>query len=150
MNKEKISQLMHEQNHRCTQYPLFAIQEDNEIWVGKYDDCGYDIQKRSDDIDEDELCENCLELFNNSDDLPDECNSCSDCCFEFFKIEKVFNLKAGVFFTEKACLEHIEANKYHYNNPVCFCISAWRNEEMQTIMQDILKCTNKEIPNHYQ
>jgi hypothetical protein len=148
MTKEEISQRMHEQNHRSTQYPLFVIQVDQLTPSSLYED--WDEKQRIDDLDEDQLCNNCLRLYENDEDLPQDCNNCGDECFDYYKKQTVFDLTPGVFFTEKACLDHIKVNSYHYNNPICYVIGAWRNEEMQTIMQDILKCTNDQIPNHYQ
>ena len=149
MDKKEISKRMHEQDHRSTQYPLYVIRVDQHIPATQYDEWGYDGRERSENFELETLCESCLELHNSGSDLPEDCDECGD-CFNYYRIEKAFDLTAGVFFTEKACLDHIEANKYHYKNPDCYVVGAWRNEEMQTIMQDILKCTNEKIPNHYQ
>ena len=71
---------------------------------------------------------------------------CDDCheYFSFYSTIDVFNLRAGVFFTEKACQEHIDQNDYHYNKPRVFAVSAWRNYEMQEVMQHISALTTED------
>lgn len=39
----------------------------------------------------------------------------------------------NAFFTAKACEDHIRANNYHYNEPVCYLNHAWRNHEMELV-----------------
>lgn len=63
--------------------------------------------------------------------------------------DQKFDLTAGVFFTVEACREHIAMNSYHYDNPRPFCISAWRNPDMQAVMRQIINTATDEVPSHY-
>ena len=58
-------------------------------------------------------------------------------------------LEPGVFFTAKACQEHIDENSYHYTNPRVYAIAAWRNPEVQTIMQSLIKDAGQKVPIYY-
>ena len=55
--------------------------------------------------------------------------------------EKVFyNIKdvpveGQVYLTEKAAQHHIDSNSYHYHEPFIYVVGAWRNPEIQTLMQ---------------
>lgn len=66
-----------------------------------------------------------------------------------YVLDKKFDLTAGVFFTERSIREHIKMNDYHYDNPRPFCISAWRNPDMQAVMRQIIKVDGAEVPSHY-
>lgn len=44
----------------------------------------------------------------------------------------------GFFFTEGAAKQYIEENRHNLNNPYTYASSAWRNPEMQAVMQLIL------------
>lgn len=66
-----------------------------------------------------------------------------------YKIEPVFDLRAGVFFTTKACQQHIDENDYHYTNPRVYAISAWRNPEMQAVQQHLIVASGKKLPSQY-
>lgn len=43
----------------------------------------------------------------------------------------------NVFFTEKACHEHIEQNRHHFNKPYSYVHAAWRNPEIEGIFRAI-------------
>ena len=51
--------------------------------------------------------------------------------------QKVKQFK-GVFFTEKAAQDFIDANNYHFNEPHIYVHSLWRNYEMQAIRAALL------------
>ena len=70
----------------------------------------------------------------------------------YYVVERKPNLMAGFFFTHQACKDHIQANHYHYDNPKPYCISAWRNPELQGVMHHLIHkegIDNKDIPSHY-
>ena len=72
-----------------------------------------------------------------------------DLTFEEFKqkyttlvntqIEHQYN---NAFFTEKACKKHIKENAHHYRNPVDYLNHAFRNPELETILEFLCKLTN--------
>ena len=55
--------------------------------------------------------------------------------------KSIFN---NVFFTEKACRQHIEENKHHYRNPMDYLNFAFRNPEMETLLGILSKIEIKE------
>lgn len=119
---EKIGKEMIRQNNRATQFPLFIIMEDVKV---------YGLDPDWQDCESEE---------NEEGDLV------------YYRMEEQPNLSAGVFFTAKACEDHIRANHYHYNNPRSYGISAWRNYEMQTVMLEIVARgleKGEKIPSHY-
>jgi hypothetical protein len=60
------------------------------------------------------------------------------------------NLNSGMYFTQQACQTHIDENYYHYNNARPFAYSAWRNPELQMVMQFVLvEGGDQEVPSHY-
>jgi len=46
---------------------------------------------------------------------------------------------------EKACKEHIEQNHYHYNNPKDYLVHAFRNPEMETVLEFLCGITGGEL-----
>ncbi len=72
----------------------------------------------------------------NEEYLPDDCDNCDNESFDYYRIQRdVPNLYAGFFFTAKACNEHLEANRHHYNSTAhSYAISATHNSELQTII----------------
>lgn len=51
----------------------------------------------------------------------------------------------NAFFTEKACREHIKANAHHYNDGVDYISHAFRNPEMETVLEFLCGLTGGEI-----
>lgn len=135
----EIGVKMNTQDNRSTAYPLFVIQSLNKV----YSENGCESE-RNEDIDDNELCKSCKELYDNEKDLPEQCEECDSCGFHWFDNEYEFDLRAGVFFTEQACEEHIKANDYHYTKPRSYAIGAWRNEEMQEVMRIISSLGSKD------
>lgn len=167
MTLEETSRLMRTQSNRHTQYPLFIIQDEQEVpkapGCGQYtkyfngDTLGEITAEQYNALDEylcqDDVDENDIELIKLLEDtgytaLEDvDLSDWREVCYD---LEWVYRDEAGVFFTEKACHDHIEKNSYHYNKPRSYVISAWRNPEMVATMQMILKLTGNDIPSHYQ
>ena len=158
----ETSKLMRSQDNRGTQYPLFVVHE--YLQVVKAQGCGgqteycsndgehtltpdqYDaIETAQDEENSESVAELLEELgFDNLYDIDlNEYRAIE------FDMEWVMSDRAGFFFTEKACHDHIESNHYHYTKPRSYVISAWRNYEMQEVMQMILKLTGDEIPSCY-
>ena len=154
MQKEKLkktSTLMKEQNNRGTQYPLFVIQDlKEEITHGDFCDFHKYFGDEGEEIDEKDVCQTCED--KACSDGFSEMDTCECGVKQYLPLKEVweFDLKAGVFFTEKACDEHIQQNNYHYTKNVrSYVVGAWRNEEMKVVMQSIINLTGDEIPSHY-
>lgn len=142
----RISADMRSQNNRSSQYPLFVVQEK----VKRYTENGNERERQDYDLaDANDLCEKCRAQYDETGDYPEECDDCPEYTFVRFDWEWQTSDRAGVFLTEGACRLHITVNGYHYREPRCFAISAWRNSEMVAVIQAILKLTGDEIPSHY-
>lgn len=142
-NNEFIKNLQHEmltQSNRSTSYPIFIVVEEKKIYgVDENFSDGRD-RKDSDAIDyKNELCDECKKASEDGE-LPDDCDNwrCSD-SFMNYKIEEdVPNIRAGFFFSAKACDQHIENNRHHYNHTAhSYAISACYNHELQGVMEFI-------------
>lgn len=142
---ENIVNEMLTQSNRATQYPLFVVQEDVKVY-GDESWCNHCERKEESDG---ELCEKCYQLQQDNEDLPDYCMDCDSDCFVWYNWEEQFDLRSGVFFTAKACEEHIRLNHYHYIKPRSYGIGNWRNYEMPEVMKLLFTITGKEIPNWY-
>lgn len=139
---------MLKQDNRATQYPLFVIQQDVRRFVNPGED--YNERERTEDVHEYWLCDDCMKIHENGQELPPECEKCDEDAFVHYVIEQEFVIsQAGVFLTEEACETHIRENHYHYRNPRSYVISAWRNPEMQAVMRQTIGIAGKEIPSHY-
>lgn len=136
------------QDPRCTTGPhLFQIQTKKEVaayegqGVGKWftddwdeiididqyliDYADLDIGLRDmEDEDKEEALENlgCSQVFIDEIDVYQNC-----------------------FFTSKACQEHIDSNSYHYNNPVNYLNSGWRNPEMELVQEFLCGLVGKKM-----
>jgi hypothetical protein len=175
-----ISKRMREQSNRSTQYPLFVVQEFLEIdrasgcgEYTKYVSYDSDIELTQEQYEAIEACQEYStveELEENGHDwveyetiLKEIGLSLDDTSTinlsEFrsidYDIDWVISGRAGVFFTEEACEEHIRLNHYHYTKPRSYVISAWRNPEMVEVMKTILDATavpdmaRIDLPSHY-
>ena len=47
------------------------------------------------------------------------------------------------FLTKRECEEHIKRNRYHYKNPMCYAMTAWRSPQVERLYK-ILQETNWE------
>ena len=149
---KETSKLMREQDFRSTQHPLFIIQDRKEnVTHSDYADFHKYFDEEGNEIEEDEVCEECQD--KACSDGFSEIDCCAKCGVQrYLPLKEVweFDLRAGVFFTEKACHEHIQYNNYHYTKDVrSYVICAWRNPEMVETMQSIIKLTNGKIPSQY-
>lgn len=157
MNLLETSRLMRTQDNRGTQYPLFIIQQEVETVTGdgRGDKTVYwnGGDQTSIEAETYEALENAQDNEVSDDDIKELLDEVGlDTLADFdtndweqleVKNEFVFADNAGFFFTEKACHDHIEQNKYHYNKPRSYVISAWRNPEMVATMQMILNLTSE-------
>ena len=137
---------MMDQDKRSTAWPIFIVVEDKKVYGvdPNFRDCERE-RKDIDNIDEDkELCHTCRAAYDETGYLPEECEDCSDDSFITYRIEKdVPNMRAGFFFTAKACDEHIAAQSHHYDDSAkSYAISAYCNEELKMVMTAIVGTVN--------
>lgn len=123
--------------NRSTSYPIFIVVEDKRIYGVE----NPDGRERRDfeDIDNFGFCELCKKEYETTNEMPDECEDCLEDTFINYLIEKnVPNLRGAFFFTAKACNEHIQSNRHHYDKTAkSYAISAYNNSELKTVMDYI-------------
>lgn len=141
-----LSREMNSQDKRMTHYVMFMVYDEVKVYCG--DDWGDERERREDSYEDcfgnNLLCENCLKLLGDGEELPDDCNDCDSECFVSYKWELQPQDEAGVFFTAKACDEYIQSRRYAFNKPVSYGISMYRSDEMKRVMDIISKLTLKE------
>jgi hypothetical protein len=137
-----IANEMMSQSNRGTEFPLFCVYQ--KIKVPKPEGVG-EFRAWSDSggepIYEDDL-QDCNPVKEYLHEHPEDKDmEPEDILTEKLDYREVYyNIEdmpvdGQVYFTEKAAQAHIEANGYHYNEPFVYVVSAWRNPELQTIMQ---------------
>lgn len=147
---KELGKKMNAQNTRMTQFPLFVVQElkevvkadgcgDRTIYVCDEDELSYeeyneilDMQSEEDETVKKEFIEK-SERFDSVEEL----NAFDSYAWRAVDIsdEWVISDMAGTFLTAEACETHIAQNSYHYRQPRSYAISAWRNYEMQEVME---------------
>ena len=144
---ELMAQEMMDQDKRSTAWPIFIVVENKKVYGvdPNFRDCERE-RKDIDNIEKDDLCDNCREVFEEGEvDLPKECGNyeCDD-SFIYYRIEEdVPNMRAGFFFTAKACDEHIQSQAHHYDDSAkSYAISAYYNEELRMVMTAIVGTVN--------
>ena len=144
---EEIGKEMVEQNHRITQNVMFVIQVDVKVPCPDNQADGY---VRIPETTEG-WCDECLDTQEQEGGLREDfhCENCDEEAFGAYRNDTKFDLTAGVFFTAKACEQHIKLNHYHYNNPKSFGIGSWRNFEMQEVQRYLIEFSGNEVPSHY-
>lgn len=147
-----LSNEMNRQDHRCTAMPyFFQVMETKKIYGvdGDYDTDGYVWVK---DGTTQNTIESMIEALEN-DEVEFDKENATESFLEnlmeengyvkgYYRNEEVYS---NAFLTEKSCKEHIQANKYHYENPVDYLSHAFRNPDMEIISQFLCELTGGEI-----
>lgn len=143
----EISKEMQTQDNRCTASPYYACIQTKE--KNYRQDCdGEVIVYHTDDYDSefdfDELKQYCEDRdIEIPEDLDwDDHYDVNDFISENTTlIQGSYDWKyktQNVFFTTKACENHIKQNHYHYNDPRSYIEYAFRNPEMELIQKFLL------------
>ncbi len=86
-----------------------------------------------------------LKHINELEEIESFCNKREIQCKYTGYIEK--EKYDNAFLTRKSLEKHIELNHYHYKNPVRFCSAAWRNPELQRLLEIVEKFSDVEVEN---
>lgn len=83
------------------------------------------------------------EMYKFLEELSTELNTQNHRCTAmpyFFQVQT-----KNAFLTEKACKEHIKLNKHHYNEPADYLMHAFRNPELEKLMEFICGITKGKL-----
>lgn len=147
-----LSNEINNQDNRCTAMPyFFQVMENKKIYGvdGDYDTDGFLWVK---DGTTENKRDSMIEALEN-DEVEFDKENISQSDLEnlmeengyykgFYRNQEVFS---NAFLTEKSCKEHIEANKYHYENPVDYLSHAFRNPDMELIFKFLCELTGGKI-----
>lgn len=138
-----LSKELNTQNHRCTAMPyFFQVQSKEQIPALE----GSGIEAWHCDgsvIETKQEIEDAVNEYKEWDEHTTKFNFLYDYEIEemledagynkiYYEYEHVYT---NAFLTEKACKEHIKANKHHYNEGVDFLSHAFRNPELEKVME---------------
>lgn len=154
---EELSTELNTQNHRCTAMPYFyQVQTKKEVLAA--DNSGDIIWIKDEHRIEtdDEIKEQIFAIRNwdfNDDSNNEEYEELDDWDKEDILEENGFtkyyitfeNEYKNAFLTEKACKEHIKLNEHHYNEPADYLMHAFRNPELEKLMEFICGITNGKL-----
>jgi len=152
-----LSEELNTQNHRCTAMPyFFQIQTKEEVAAAE--GCGieawyYDGSKIETDEDIRETIFEYKEWDNDSKEDNELYNNLDGGEIEelledmgFYKINYELSDKyENAFLTEKACREHIRLNDYHYREPIDYLFFAFRNPELEMVLQFLCELSGGKI-----
>jgi len=146
----KLGKEMNACNNRGTQFPMFEIRQKVKRWVEVGED--WDERERVEDAQPYCLCPKCRELYDNDEDLPDDCDDCDEEAYNHYKLEDEIVDRCGMFFTDKQAQEHIDLNDYHYNQPFTYATGSWRNYDLQKVLEILSKLGSEDDKplSHYQ
>lgn len=137
---ETLAEEMFTQDKRSTSYVYFVVVEDKKVYGIDSDYADGSERKDYDSLERSDLCEKCKKIWDNGEELPDECDEygCED-SFVTYRIDRdVPNLYAGIFFTSKACDEHIKNKAHHYNGTArSYGMSAVYNYQLRAVMDHL-------------
>jgi len=142
-----LSKELNTQDHRCTAMPyFFQIQTKKEVL--SVEGCGVEAWVLDDlTIETDE--EIMLTIFEHKNwDIESNVDNDKYNKFDSWDIEELLeeigyrkinyeltDEYQNAFLTEKACRKHIEANHYHYSDPKDYLQHAFRNPELEKVLE---------------
>jgi len=140
------------QDPRCTRGPhLFQIQttENCAAYEGQGEEVWIHPEGEGGSVDEQEEIENYKDSVVNVQKLEDFEEMDEDekmVYLGFYKVNETTRQKyQNCFFTAKGCQEHIDSNSYHYNEPVNYLNSGWRNPEMELVQEFLCGLVGKKM-----
>lgn len=137
------------QDNLVTNFPIWYVTEIKKV---ERSDGEFKERLDYDAITEDKLCESCRKLWEEDGELPEDCDNyfCEDSFWHFDKEREFTSYGSMFFFTQKACQDYIDSNRYHFNEPEPYAGSAFRNGELEDVIHLLLLAGQNEInSNHY-
>ena len=170
LTKEDISFLkelaneIKSQDRSCTRKPVYFTICENEFVTGidiEYADdfclvdeegnilltVGDAIQSISyhfDEDDDDELEQlNILKLCSDLDEVNEFCedNNLDTYTYTGYKTQETHS---EIFLTRSAYENHVKSNSHHYEDPICYTKHAWRNPQLEKLLEIVEKFSDTE------
>lgn len=142
----ELSREMNKQDNRSTAHPLYIVVGDER----RYGDSSWcDESERTEEVDEDYLCDTCKDIWKEGDgeeELPEHCRDCDSEAFHWYKIEEhVPQMQHGVFLTGKACDEYIKRRSYEMKPNACsYGISSYWSYDMKEALKFLSALTTED------
>jgi hypothetical protein len=156
-----MSAQMKIQDQRHTHLPLYCVRVKSSVYnleAGEGDGCVYigddDIEYESEEAlmeawdDKDEFLDKWDSITEKQyDDYNQSGITSSDICDltglrESWYRDEYKLVNGQVFFTLEGAQAHIDSNRHHYNEPDVYTVGAWRNPEMETLLDVVMGITN--------
>ena len=153
----ELSKEMSTQDLRCTAMPYFFQVESDRMRITA-EGCGIEAWHFDGNMLEtdEEIRTAIFEYKEWDEDLEEDINKYEE--LDGGEIEEILieagyrkvnyeyeNVYTNSFLTEKACKQHIKANSYHYNNPQDYLTHAFRNPELEKVIEFILSLTDNKL-----
>lgn len=138
------------QDNLHTSWPIWYVTEIKKVQRPEGEGEFYE-RIDQDFIEPDDVCKECLDKWEDGE-LPDECDDwhCRGTFWWYDKERQFASYGSEFFLTQKACQEYIDANAYHFSDPKPYAGSAFRNDEIQPIIQALILAAGEQVPtNHY-
>ena len=147
----KTGKELAKQDNLHTAWPIWYVTEIVKVQAPE-DSAEYTERIDPDCYDISDVCDDCAKEWEETGNPPDTCDNykCDDTFYHYNKERQFASYGSEFFLTQKACQEYIDANAYHFSNPKPYAGSAFRNHEIQPIIQALILAAGEEIPsNHY-
>lgn len=145
---KEIGEEIKTQDNMATAHPFFILYDKQKLPTDSdYSDEYFYHDSPNDCAEIEGTKEALIEYCKDLDFLPDDIDELDegevfDVVQEHTDITKVYFLEIDVFvqafFTKKSAEQFLEVNHYHYNKPHIYCVSLWRNYEMQAIRDALM------------
>lgn len=145
---KEIAKEIKTQDNMSTADPIFILFEQQKIpTANDYSDNFFYNDSPNDCYEIGETLEELIDYARETIEIPawfegaydwkkeDYILSKTDICKVYYIKVKEFK---QAFFTKKSAEQYLESNNYHFNDPLIWCSSLWRNGEMQAVRNALL------------
>lgn len=142
--------LVHEietQDNRSTRYPiLYVIREKvKEYGIAPgYGEDGHEWVKDSESYEWEDVVETIREIFQDNEREVTE-DDAEDYGFCKVYYRYAYRYSDNFFFTEKAAQQHLHINGHNLTNPQDYVIHAFRNEEIESVIEVMKEIAKAEV-----
>lgn len=147
-----LSREINQQDHRGTAMPYFFQVQEKQRINGVQESDDFEWMTEDGETFDDDIISIVRQLEEDNHDIPEHINEVGREMSSFLLDKgyrknyfRMTNKYSNAFFTAKACKEHIEANEYHYVEPVDYLSYASRNKELELVYKFLCELTGGSI-----